>query len=376
MTTGKSKADFPGAYIPFDKAVGPVPTVSIDSAPTVQLCINEDWLPFVVGALKSLTRPETWDDTYDNSVVASSEIAALISSYQEGCGAIVPSIMCASGSFKDLDYGFVPSPGSECNATWTPGVGWQMCCDDTPQGFLFITREFGVETLIRSVYLLIDTTAPYLISYDIQLFHDGDFISIDHNDATAGPHIVVDVGDLNQPATALLILIHEVLGGCAADTVVTDWKLCYTGAFPMSIAPDTWTIVKDFTTGDGGFVAVVSPGDGQPRAVYHAGVGWGKCTATTCETSDSSELRITKGLAVDARFTSVKIFYTATDDYSGATLDFSVSVSLPASDTDTTIACDVTTDKMRTDLAGPAFSANIFITKMIFSGVGPKPTDL
>ncbi len=237
MSTGKSREDFPGAYIPFDKAVGPVPTVPIDSAPTVQLCLNESWLPFVIGCLKALARPETWDDTYDHSVVAASEFAALLSRVSDGCGVVVPSFMCASGSFADDLYGFVPAPGSPCVATWVDGTGWEMCADSTPQGFLDIKREFGVDTVIRSVYLKITTTLPYLIDYDVTIYDNGDFVSVAHDTAVGGPTIIVDVGGLTQPGSAMFIHIVETLGGAAAAAVISDWKLCYTGAFPLSIAP-------------------------------------------------------------------------------------------------------------------------------------------
>jgi len=252
MATGKQKGDFPGAYIPFDKAVGPVPTVPIDASPTVQICINQDWFPFVVTCLKALSRPETWDDTYDNSVIAASEIAALISGYIDGCGVIVPSKMCASGSFKDLDYGFVPTPGSDCVATWASGTGWEMCADATPQGHLDIKREFGATTLIRAFSMTMQVTAPYLINYDVTLYEDGDFVSIASDTGVTGPDVVIDVNGLAEPASAIFIHVIETLGGAAADVVIQDFSICYTGAFPLSLnTSDQFTHVFDFTIHDG-----------------------------------------------------------------------------------------------------------------------------
>lgn len=241
MTAGKQKADFPGAFIPFDKSVGPVPAVSIDSAPTVQLCVNEDWLPYIVTCLKALARPETWDGTYDNSVRAASEFAALVANTQDGCGVVVPAKMCVSGTFEDFDYGFVPDPGGACAPTWTAGVGWEMCADATPQGFLQIKREFGGTTLIREFHLHMHTNFPYLVNIDVVLFDSPDFVNIYSNHAVTGPTIDINVTGLAQSASAIFISVVETLGGAAADTKFTTWGLCYTGLFPLSTVGGGWS---------------------------------------------------------------------------------------------------------------------------------------
>jgi len=267
MTTGKQKEDFPGAYIPFDKPVGIVPTVAIDSAPTVQLCVNETWLPYIVTCLKALARPETWGDTYDKAVIAASEFAALVASIKDGCGVDVPSKMCVSGSFLDLDFGFEPSPGAGCVATWTLGVGWEMCVDSTPQGFLQIKREFGSPTIIREVHLKGTSQIPYLINIDVQLYISGTFTSVYSATGVTGPDLTIDVTGLSEPATAMFLTVIEPLGGGAADTKWTEMGLCYTGAFPLS-TNDQWERIYDFTIDDQGW-----SNDGFD-GTYSAGVGW------------------------------------------------------------------------------------------------------
>lgn len=280
MTTGKQKNDFPGAFIPFDKSVGPVPTVPIDSFPTVQFCVNEDWLPYVVTCLKALARPETWDDTYQNAVIAASEFAALIGNIQDGCGVDVPGIGCFSGSFLDLDYGFEPQAGAFCVSSWVSGTGWQGCCDSTPQAFLNIKREFGSTTIIRAVSVVIKVTAPYLVNYSVKLKHGGTYTIIASDTAVTGPTIVVDVTGLSEPAESLWIDVIEPLGGCGADPVVTDFSICYTGAFPVSVTPDRWVHTFDFTVNDGGWSAADLNASGShgsgvtPGAYYSAGNGW------------------------------------------------------------------------------------------------------
>lgn len=49
-----------GEWAAFDKPVPPPSTLFTD-APRVSLCFNKAWLPYVLGALKALVRPETWD---------------------------------------------------------------------------------------------------------------------------------------------------------------------------------------------------------------------------------------------------------------------------------------------------------------------------
>lgn len=273
MTTGKDHSDFPGAFIPFDAALGQVPSVPIDSSPSRQICINEDWLPFVLTCLKTLSRPETWDDTYDNSVIAASEFAALVGNIIDGCGVIVPSIGCFFGSFLDLDYGFVPTPGAGCVATWTHGVGWQMCADSTPQGFLQIKREFGNTTLIREVHLKMTTNVPYLLNVDVTLYYNGTFTNIISDHATTGPTLDYNVTGLTEIATAMFITVVETLGGAAADTVITDFGLCYTGAFPLVVTEDAFTHVFDFTVDDGGFTPESNPTYAH-TGTWVSGVGW------------------------------------------------------------------------------------------------------
>jgi hypothetical protein len=292
MTTGKAKADFPGSYIPFDKSVGPVPTVSIDASPTVQICVNEDWLPYLIGCLKALARPETWNDTYDHAVIAASEFAALLGDIRDGCGVVTPSILCLFGSFTDLDYGFVPTPGAGCVAVWTVGTGWQMCADATPQGFLQIKREFGVTTLIREVHLKMTTNVPYLVDVDVTLYNAGTFTNVIHDTAVTGPTLQYDVTGLSEVASAIFIQVLETLGGDAAHTVITDFGLCYTGAFPLSVAPDTFLHEFNFTASDGGFATQTHPS--YPNTGHWvSGTGW-QTSTNLSGASDSEVLQMAK----------------------------------------------------------------------------------
>lgn len=374
MTTGKSKSDFPGAFIPFDIAVGPVPTVSIDSAPTSQICVNNEWLPFVLGALKALTRPETWKDTYDNSVIAASEFAALVGNISDGCGVIVPSKGCFSANFKDLDYGFVVTPGANCDATWDSPTGWRMCCDSTPKGWLQIKREFGTETIINGFHLTIKTVSPYLIDYDITLFDNGDFVSIANSTAVSGPTIVIDVNNLEQPASALFIQISETFAGCAADAILEDWSLCYTGAFPLSLPnPDSFIHVFDFANGQQGWY--IDSGNGS------------FVTDRFVSSFNGSDNILRVDLNIDAalQITGIDVVYSVTNDkggtaaliraFNGTTLVFGDSVS----DGDTVVDRSVSLVTPITGKTVIVFSCDAHGTNqstlqsVTIHGIGPDP---
>jgi hypothetical protein len=314
MATGKQKEDFPGAYIPFDNSVGPVPTVSIDAAPTVQLCVNEDWLPYIVTCLKALSRPETWDDTYDNSVIAASEFAHLIGSMQDGCGTVTPSILCLSGTFADLDYGWVPTPGSPSVASYVSGTGWLMVDDATPQGFLDIKREFGVTTLIRGFDLVITLTLPYLVDYDITLFHNSTFTSIASDTAVAGPTITIHATGLSELADAIFIHIFETFGGGGANALLTDWGMCYTGAFPLSISPDFFDHNFDFTINDGGFTTETHP-TYPNTGTYVSGTGWE--TDTNFVAGQIQEVLITHRVFSARTISSIEMDWSASQVANG-----------------------------------------------------------
>lgn len=264
-------------YTPFPESVTP-PDTDPDTAPTVSVCFSQDWMPYVLTCLKALSMEATWKGDDANAIaLACKRGDTLLGSFvlsDDPCGLLLPTRLCLSGSFKDDKYGFEVTPGAQCNAIWTPGVGWQECCTSAPQAFLQIERNFGVSTVINGFALTINLTSPYLINYDITLYQNGTFTSIASATSVTGPTININVTGLNIPADSIQIHIQESIGGCASDVILTDWKLCYTGAFPLSQAPG-FTHVFDFTASDGGW-HVRDTGEG----TYVSGTGWRKGSGT------------------------------------------------------------------------------------------------
>lgn len=307
MTDRRTKADYPGAFIPFDQQAGQKPASAIDDPPLVQMCINQDWLPYVITCLKTLGRPETWDDTYDNAVIAASEVATLISSIADGCGANLPSKLCISGSFSDLDYGFQVIPGSQCSPSWVAGSGWHMCCNSTPQGFLQLRRVFDAATIIHGIKLTFAVTVPYLVDYDIQLVNGSTFTSIASGSAVSGPTISVDVSGLNDPAEELWIHVQETFAGCAADVVLQDFTICYEGAFPLSVAPpSTFVHLFDFGVGT--------------QQGWYIDSGSGHFVTDHWESTQvgsNNQLRVDLNISSALTITEIECVYSVTNDKGG-----------------------------------------------------------
>src|SRR5262245_46045114 len=151
MTTGKAVEDFPGGYIPFDVPRTDKPGARIDDPPVYQFCVNEEWLPLVVGALKSIGRPETWNLPYSDVVDIASEVNTLVGGITENCGADVPDKLCLSGTFDDQQYGYLPVTGGSVITTWQYVVGWKSGVDTVlNKQAMVVERDFGGATYIRS----------------------------------------------------------------------------------------------------------------------------------------------------------------------------------------------------------------------------------
>lgn len=131
------------SYIPFPRPV-PVPTQDVDSAPISRICFNSSWLPYVLGALKSLARPETWDAEESTRELASIQAQSLLSE-------AVSCDVSGCGEFEGINwYGnvFVASP---YRVFYTHNFSWQ-CYDNLRLSHVVVDVDpnedisyFGVE---------------------------------------------------------------------------------------------------------------------------------------------------------------------------------------------------------------------------------------
>jgi hypothetical protein len=135
-----------------------------------------------------------------------------------------------------------------------------------------------------------------------------------------------------------------------------------------------WKQTFDFSINNGGFIPMHPQGHPDiDLAIYSAG-GWNSVYNTFG--IGHSEVRIGSILVFPARFTHVKLVYSATDAPSDLySFNFGVNLASSAvgSNLVTEADCDITTDNLRTDLfLGTAF-ATYTIKSLEFTGTGPNP---
>lgn len=262
----------------FRVPVDPPSTGPFDD-PLFQVCINQDWLPFVAGALKQLLLMSTWNyaDTAELLTIQG-KVFDLISAFgqvSEGCGINTPGILCISGSFVDLDYGFIPAPGSPCAAVYVSGTGWQSCYNSADSRMeLDLNRVFDPPTFIRHAkfHFFRTVLAPY--SWSVDFFYQGS--SVFHADNTVlgggGDTFDQDVGFQSD----VVVISAIALDSSTTEHIdIDDWELCYTGAFPLS-KPVVTNFLKLYTLSrdnplagpDGdGFYLIDSADDGSGHQV-------------------------------------------------------------------------------------------------------------
>jgi hypothetical protein len=97
--------DQAGAYLPYTAPL-PVPTSEIDSEPLSSICINDEWVPYVLGAAKQLARYEIWQGSKEDMAFAVGEASMIPQLVSDGCGSTAPrpnwywNVVTASGYFK------------------------------------------------------------------------------------------------------------------------------------------------------------------------------------------------------------------------------------------------------------------------------------
>lgn len=104
--------DQQGQFMPFDVPHGANrgdPFASADRS----LCWADDWTPYIIGALKVLTRPETWHGTEDAIKDACLAGHALIAGISDSCGGVEALPFACPGD--------VTTGNSQPFGTWTPG---------------------------------------------------------------------------------------------------------------------------------------------------------------------------------------------------------------------------------------------------------------
>jgi hypothetical protein len=375
------ETSFPQAIPPYRRPV-PVVDQDPDTDDQVQVCFNPLWTGYIIGCLKSLLLQATWD-TDDPAVLdlvqqRTFTLINLFATATDGCGLTVPGVLCISGTFADIDYGFISNPAADCVSLWLAGVGWKSCvnADDTSE--LWFRRDMNpVGTEITSYQFHLFTGIGNGFHITVSWYLGGMLQRADTLNVAAGGG---DTISSSTPVQADAVTIDAVLNNAGSHAVIAcdDWKMCFIGAFPLSNSlSGTFTHTFDFTLNDGGFVPIVSGGDGLDRAVYTPGVGW-QSLAVPHSSPTEEDCRFTRSLAISTRFTRVQAVYTNSLALNEAdTLNFAASMTPRNAGTDA--VCDtgpinlfatvIRNDFYTATIAGGQFT----ISKMIFSGVGSDP---
>jgi microcystin-dependent protein len=94
------------------------PSTDPDLEPLVGVCFNEDWLPFVIGALKQLSLQTTWDTGAGPTLeLTQDRVANLIFQFGEGCPQVFFSGMIVQSASASIPAGYLLCDGSAVSRT-------------------------------------------------------------------------------------------------------------------------------------------------------------------------------------------------------------------------------------------------------------------
>jgi len=210
-----------GAFIPFPVPV-PVPGVDPLSTQDVGLCWADAWTPAILGALKALTRPETWVGSQADIEQAMLGAEILIGRLTDGCGGGTDFPYLCEGMFEDSDqpYSFATiSVDSGCG-TYSSGQGY-LYTDCGPFGVhnyrqvaLIIT--FDNPQHLQSIDLVFDLTKG---NFTVPGSFDQVYITdLTHSNVLAA----ITLGDLVDGTGQSLSWTGDTTGVGAIEVVVTS----------------------------------------------------------------------------------------------------------------------------------------------------------
>jgi hypothetical protein len=133
--TSQSPWVYRGAFIPFPLPIPAITTSPLASGDT-GLCWADDWTPAILGALKALTRPETWSGDPADIVLAMEGAQQLLSGLVDGCGGGEFPLACG-WDFTDTfgDWTITPyaqPPWSANRGQWLFGFGVENTTHSAP----------------------------------------------------------------------------------------------------------------------------------------------------------------------------------------------------------------------------------------------------
>jgi len=370
----------------FQTPVDP-PTTQPDADPRQAVCVNQDWLPFIAGALKQLELQATWKVADDAALLdVQGRVFDLISKFGRdvpGCCFVPYNKMCLSGSFADSDYGFLASSGFSCDTVWVPGSGWTSCPPSIAAQRIEVERSFGGVTHINSFQ--VEGTCTLFagtLTINITFSKNGTTVAT----GTAG---YVGGGNFNttfSPNIDCDFVQVEILTSAAIGSrvVYTNWEICYTGLYPLSsTVTATWSHTFDFTVDDGGFTTIPIPGETGGSGTWVSGSGW-RSDFTAHSGPNGDQIIFAQKFFPQRRISTLEVFYTLPTSAGGSKfliiqlggvqVDYFTLSSVSGSHDILWIPGEEA-DELRIDFgaAGPTALQYTYCTKLIVTGVGTDP---
>jgi len=379
--------NYPGdkPFVPFEFPV-PVPASDPDAGDMVSVCFSEEWLPYVLSCLKALSMEASWIGSDAEDIALACQRGDTLLGYfvspSVGCGVITPTILCISGSFTDLDYGFSPNPGAGCDPTWISGTGWESCHDsgdDTEK--LEVIRVFDNSTYLRSFTFdahFNENTIGISIRVIVRL---GSTSVYDNTFTNSGVHDWTVSDDVNAQADNIIIIASQD-ATYTPKIYLKAFGLCYTGDFPLAQSPETFEHTFDFTVDNGSWFPV--PVSGFVDAVWTNGQGW--VSQPSFFNPNYSYLNLLERDFPARQITGVTVYYSSSISantgtrlfrcYLVSTQQFSGNLDSGSGSFVTSFVPNVLADELLINCdigTTPSGSENTIISKVVVTGIGTDP---
>jgi len=285
----------------------PLPTTDPDADPSFSICINEQWIPYVLGAMQQLVLQATWDtqDTDELNLVQSRamKLIAMFSEYVMCCPC--PQTRTVDGvpqfSFNGTDWfsypGIMNNPGLNGQPKWLP--------DDVPDGQ--DARCLAAENIV-SFYAQATANFLTLLGADTQI---GDFIAGVTTIVAAFIEPVVILAWIVDFVAGLLTAGYEALVDAASDTNLELLRcaiFCHIGS-DGAISTGQFQAIKDeLSTSPGGAIGLYMTtwldGLGPVGLMRQEKLGIVSADCTDCDCADRVVINYNFGSsgATDVRF--------------------------------------------------------------------------
>lgn len=128
------------------------PTGGIFEEPGVAVCINQAYIPFILGALEVLTQPDYWETLFPVDQIQQL-IGVLAGDNSEDCSPVIPTDFTCDFPFATGTHGWAAYSGY---ATYIGSLGWKSItvsssCELGEAFSLLLQADFGASVIVTKV---------------------------------------------------------------------------------------------------------------------------------------------------------------------------------------------------------------------------------